>query len=401
MHSLSIVMCGRNDDCNGDFDLRAKLAIQYNNSLLSKTDLDVEWVWVEWNPVPNRPLFHERFAEWGIDVQLNVVSEEQHARLCMNPAMGLMQFLAKNVGIRRAQGEWILSMNADTYLSDEIVDCLTRIGELIPEDVYLADRINFPSHYLADSSWMALGERDVTFIERVEEAGPGYGAAGDFTLMHREQWWKLRGHFEGISFSTHHLDTLLVKSAERYGANIHVLGAVYHADHANSYVNIIDPDKPHHGGSEYVWNHVATPYENPDNWGLAEGRGVSKPVELVSSGQFADWLAESVAFVRDKGLNTVVYGFGKEFRALLEQEDCWFDFLIGCLDDVAPDDCPWPLLTFEDLSSVRPEAILIGSNWWCYDLAACVKSHGFGALLYPEFLREHEKLGSKRDVIGQ
>jgi len=53
----------------------------------------------------------------------------------------------KNVGIRRARGEWILSLNADTYLTPEV---LARLRPpLHPDTFYLAERVDFDSATLA------------------------------------------------------------------------------------------------------------------------------------------------------------------------------------------------------------------------------------------------------------
>ena len=35
----------------------------------------------------------------------------------------------------------------------------------------------------------------------------------------------------------------------------------------------------------------------------------------------------------------------------------------------------------------------MGSNWWCYDLAECMKNAVFGHLLFPEILRMQDNFG--------
>jgi len=139
---LSIVVTGRNDNHNGDFDLRAEYAIRHNAALLTEAGIDYEYVWVEWNPLPHRPLFGDTVRCWVKRFRGYVVPPAIHNHWCDNPSIGVMQFLAKNVGIRRAQGTWILATNADTYLTPDLV---TSVRSLQARDdvMFLAERIDF------------------------------------------------------------------------------------------------------------------------------------------------------------------------------------------------------------------------------------------------------------------
>ena len=93
---LSIILTGRNDNHNADFDRRAELAIRHNAALLAGHGVAAEWIWVEWNPLASQPLFAEKLKAWVAPLRTYVVSPAIHRHCCDNPHIGVMQFLAKN-----------------------------------------------------------------------------------------------------------------------------------------------------------------------------------------------------------------------------------------------------------------------------------------------------------------
>ena len=64
---------------------------------------------------------------------------ELHATLKHADALPLFQMIAKNVGIRRARGQFVLSTNIDILLSDELMDMIAG-GTLQPGVMYRVDR---------------------------------------------------------------------------------------------------------------------------------------------------------------------------------------------------------------------------------------------------------------------
>jgi S-adenosylmethionine hydrolase len=84
-------------------------------------NLSSELIIVEWNP----PAGRDRLAKalrWPSDtgpceVRIIEVPPEVHARYRQAAALPLYQMIAKNVGIRRARGEFILSTNIDIVFS--------------------------------------------------------------------------------------------------------------------------------------------------------------------------------------------------------------------------------------------------------------------------------------------
>ena len=60
---LSIVLCGKNDNYGGHFDQRLILTLKYNLKQLKEKGVETEIIFVEWNPLPDRPLLSEHFSK--------------------------------------------------------------------------------------------------------------------------------------------------------------------------------------------------------------------------------------------------------------------------------------------------------------------------------------------------
>ncbi len=402
---LSLVLTGRNDNHNGDFDWRAEQAIRHNASVIEALGLDVEWVWVEWNPLPDRPLFAAQIAAWVAPLSAYVVPAALHRHLCDNPHIGVMQFLAKNVGIRRARGEWILSMNADTYLTPEVLRAWIN-SPRDPATCYLARRLDFDSRHLStelsDYPIPDLAQRHILRVSEIRLPG-AFGSAGDFTLMHRDLFLKTRGHYEGIRFSNNHLDTLLGKQVLAMGGTFQVLGDIYHADHADSWNNFtVDDVFAHHHGADYNCTRIPIPYTNEKDWGLAWCQekplpsicvelapppGFSLrpampttiliPPELEGVAHAAKKLAEALREVIRLKQRVVIYGLGDQLRQSLLKDKLSGLEVAGYLDDGRPDDpaLPYRKLTWDELPGLSYDALLLGSFYWAEELRAKAVRH--------------------------
>lgn len=391
---LSIILTGRNDNHNGDFDRRAELAIHHNSALLKKHGLAIEWIWVEWNPLADKPLFAEKLKTWVSPLRTYVVSPAIHRHCCDNPHIGVMQFLAKNVGIRRARGEWILSMNADTYLTDEVF----AAGKKDPDTLYLATRVDFDSRHLNDSP----GDLEQLNVVRTSEIRlpNGFGSAGDFTLMHRDLFFKTGGHFEGIRFSNKHLDTLLGRQVLSLGGKVRVLGRVFHADHADSWNNFtLDDAFAHHHGADFNSMKISVPYHNPESWGLADyserqtapgtwalaGTNLRPdiptapviPPNLDGVARATEHMIEALKKARRDSLKIVIYGLGDQLRESILKGALSDIRFVGFIDDHRAADPALPMksLNWETLEATAYDALLIGSFYWANELKAKALEH--------------------------
>jgi hypothetical protein len=122
---VSFVITGRNDGHEGDFLHRMQHCVDSILKLSERVGLAAELVAVDWNPPVDRPSLKE--AVDLIDDRENTsvvfveVPPEVHDSLDNPGEMEFFQFLAKNVGIRNATGEYIVSTNADLIFSEELL----------------------------------------------------------------------------------------------------------------------------------------------------------------------------------------------------------------------------------------------------------------------------------------
>ncbi len=106
---LSIVVTGRNDNFGGDFNERFFRALRFNHEQLCRRGVDYELVFIEWRPIDRMPHLAElllaEFPELTRGrLRAYVVDPRYHDALSQNSTVQFHEFIAKNVGIRRARG---------------------------------------------------------------------------------------------------------------------------------------------------------------------------------------------------------------------------------------------------------------------------------------------------------
>lgn len=145
---LSVVTASRNDDHGGDPLIRTQIFINNLARQCEKFRLPAELIVVDWNPVPDRT---------GLSAVLSMPSEASycrarvitvpsalHQRLKYADKLPFFQMIAKNVGIRRAQGNFILATNIDIVFSDELIRFIAR-QKLDLKKMYRVDRYDMQS----------------------------------------------------------------------------------------------------------------------------------------------------------------------------------------------------------------------------------------------------------------
>lgn len=255
---LSVVIGGRNDGYGGDFVGRVNTSVRVTTELARRHSLDLEVVLVEWNPPADRPGFRKLIDRpAGVKVRFLVVDEETAARCPGADQMPMLEYVAKNVGIRRALGEWILATNADDFLSPRTVAWLAGNG-LDPRCYYRVARTDVPGD-LDGTVDEILGRAEREPLTRYEL----WDAPGDFLLMHRDRWHELKGYPEFVSGAT--IDSYMVELARRNGLEEREIpGPVFHQDHPR-YARDTRP--------QVGWQDALKGRQNAENWGLAQYDG--------------------------------------------------------------------------------------------------------------------------------
>jgi hypothetical protein len=152
---ISVVATARNDDHGGNLLGRMQVFVDAWINQAKRHQLPSELILVEWNP----PLDREGLGaalRWPHDtgpcqVRIIEVPPELHARYRHAQALPLYQMIAKNVGIRRARGEFILATNIDVVFSDELMEFLAS-RRLEPGRVYRIDRNDVMSDVPVDGT---------------------------------------------------------------------------------------------------------------------------------------------------------------------------------------------------------------------------------------------------------
>lgn len=255
--------------------------------------LACEIVVVEWNPVADAPRFRELLswpASLGpVTVRFIDVPAAVHARLPNAQLVPFMNTRARNVGVRRARGTYILVTGADVVPNGKLIDFLAR-GRLSDRAFYRIDRRDLsrdlpagwsPAWQLAfcrcqdvtvhtyygsireRRTWHPLARRKTrhrhqavldeyrrhlncpTYPGPADAFGedrliiPADGlhrnASGEFFLMHRDRWHDLRGYTE---LSTRgHGDSLLCWTAASAGLEQVILNPparLFHQPHGRA-----------------------------------------------------------------------------------------------------------------------------------------------------------------------
>jgi hypothetical protein len=273
---LSIVVTGRNDGYGGDFNGRFLRTLAFNHDRLREHGVEHEFVLVEWAPPADRPrlsdVTRESLPRVSGVLTSYLVDPRYHEACSLNARLSYMEFLAKNVGIRRATGAVILSTNADIYLSSGVVKALMA-GKLEPRTVYRATRTDVKLG--ADEShveWDLLeDQRNHTTYKTIQP--PLYaGGSGDFILLDRDGFHSLRGFNEIYRLARIGLDLNFLVKAYASGFDIADIGSpVYHTSHVGSFrltKPISEDEADPSWGARWPARRVV--YDNPESWGLRD-----------------------------------------------------------------------------------------------------------------------------------
>lgn len=254
---LSIIITGRNDNYDGDFDQRLVIALAKNIRSLP----DAEFIYVEWNPYLDRELSSHKVKKvFGDRVKLYVVHPKFHDHYYKND--GFIEYPAKNVGIRRASGDFILCTNSDVILAPNTVSRMN--GELKKNVIYRAERIDITPGCLQVA--FPLNPKDIVGYN------PGVtNACGDYLLLDRGTWFRVTGYCEEFPEQRLHKDSLTVHQliAEE-NLPVEFLGHITHWRHKSSWSNGFVPC--HRLGDE-KWNWRTAGYKrNKPTWGLKSAK---------------------------------------------------------------------------------------------------------------------------------
>lgn len=289
---LSVVVATRDDDHGGDPGARLKAALKVYKRQAEKFRFPLEYIIVDWNSPVKRAGVFAQVKTWDLKsefLKIRVIEVPPQAHKKIDDAkIPFYQMIAKNVGIRRAKGKFVLASNIDIFLGEELFHFLSK-KKLKANRMYRSDRIDlnieiikqlpkrepydipkklFTRKHIRNRS---IVERDLKiftlagsfhlpqFDSRVPATkiwkekirllkkrlglfgSPGFNlhtnGCGDFTLLSRSAWHALRGYPEFRIFSFH-IDSIFCHQAHESGYfELCLQNALehYHIDHSSGW----------------------------------------------------------------------------------------------------------------------------------------------------------------------
>ncbi|HEV7231453.1 MAG TPA: hypothetical protein VGO45_09005 [Bacteroidia bacterium] len=265
---ISIVVVGRNDNYGGDFPERLQATIDWNLRHLPGAEL----IYIEWNKIEEKESDCLWIEKRYPGAKCYVVPGNIHKEISTNPKMPVMEYFAKNIAMRRSSREWILMINADCFIGNDVIK---NIGKLNRNYIY-------GTHYVS-IKWDGKPIADY-HMQMKENVVFGFAAdrsllavVGNFILTHKQNWLNATGYDERLTNVRAGVDTNGVRQLLQQGLKTMVLGHHFHLDHPESIIHGVNQT---HGSNAF--NNI--PYRNPENWGL-----VDYPLKQISE---RIWLLE-------------------------------------------------------------------------------------------------------------
>jgi hypothetical protein len=229
---LSVVMAGRNDGYGGDFLGRMRRSTSIWQALAWNAGLALEVIVVDWNGPEDRPSLESCLGVGG--VRFIAVKT-----LMGVPRFPMLEYVAKNVGIKNARGEFVLATNPDIIPSPELVGWLSRY-DLRERRFYRIDRRDTlqPKGESMGDFLRSCEENVFRVNKRLGRSLFSFGslhtnACGDFTLMSKKDWERLRGYPEVVG-PPHYVDSFLLLVAQNSGLRqmiLHPPMKIFHIEH--------------------------------------------------------------------------------------------------------------------------------------------------------------------------
>lgn len=257
VEGISVIVVGRNDNYGGEFSKRLQVTLDWNLGHLPNSEL----IYVEWNQIPDRISDCIWITNRFNSARCYVVPNEVHQQFCTNSKMPVMEYFAKNIGIRKARFDWILLINADCFIGNDVI---RNINKLDPDAVYGTHYTSIRWDGKPINGEHLTNKNLITVTFPVEKSLAA--VVGNFILTHRKNWLRATGYDERLTSVRVGVDENGLLQLLHSGLKTKVIGHHFHLDHPESI--ILGGANETHGYSELLKNNI--PYKNADNWGLID-----------------------------------------------------------------------------------------------------------------------------------
>lgn len=267
--SLEFTITGRNDDYEPNWSQRLESILRYNHALFASSNVEFRAAFVEWNPPKDRPLLSPSLVRKFDFLRAIVVDHQVHGDLCQSASLVMMLNFGLNAAVRTSESDFIVISGGDVFLGRDVASLMLR--GLARECLYRAIRVDIRPDldFQRPDADVLEDPRNVVRVNN-DNQKPYYNACGDFILMDRTSFQRVRGFDENIRNARLHLDSRCCASAIAMGLRCRLLGHVYHIDHSRSYVNSEREDNQR----DQFDVQTDIPYHNPEAWGLQDRKWV-------------------------------------------------------------------------------------------------------------------------------
>lgn len=196
---LSIIMVTRNDGYGGNSNMR--LANSLRQLFLYTWSINVELIIVEWDPVTPY-IFSDKDISKVISLNNNIDMKviqvpKRYATIpnYPNKTCNMFEYWGKNVGMRRAKGDWILITNIDDIFPKSLLDFMDmsiKTNRLDVNGFYLCSRHQYIGDVLNITSLLSLDDtcrhtsRNISNRCRIKQSNKDISYPGDFELFRRK-----------------------------------------------------------------------------------------------------------------------------------------------------------------------------------------------------------------------
>jgi len=263
----SVVILTKNDNYGGNLSHRAKMCV---NSLVENFD---EVVIVDWKTREGKTLlstFIDEVPRVGKIKSIEVSSDLLKEKYPHFYQWNILEAVGRNVGIRRASGDWIASTNVD------IVSTHLDFNNLNPNEFYTSSRRDIDEGFhtqfnnytdLKTALWNNRDSyHDKPQVHNSTDVWSLVVCCGDFQIGTKKVWEQAKGFEESILFGCG-IDSNIMKKAS-YFSDIKILPYyLFHLNHGKGGERFDgEQTPPMSNQTSIIQDFIET--TNPDNWGL-------------------------------------------------------------------------------------------------------------------------------------
>jgi hypothetical protein len=281
---LSVVVVGRND--GHGYNLHKRVATSLN-SIADPMEAMDEIIFIDWNTPDKLPtlidsIYDTLTTKTKAHIRVLRVRTDTHNSLKGSSNKPILEPIARNVGIRRARNDWILSTNTDMVFNTKGKRYTEILNQLKP-GLYHLYRFEIPE-YIWDQFDRMNPKATIEKIDSIfgnssltkkisSEPVEGYGnffpdAVGDFQLASKNLWQSVNGFPEEM-LQGWHVDSRLSIAIEKMNKiNSKILSSQimegFHQNHLRELTHF------HTTVSMNSIEQIMLHYDNKASWGLSD-----------------------------------------------------------------------------------------------------------------------------------